>query len=582
MLQRIRNLFAARQADHGSIFSLQSSLNAVRQKIIDYANIILLTSVVLGICILVFYPIDGVALWQHPALFATIAFVGITLFALKSQNVRLSLLLTLMTGFVLLCFMLVLDTSTERASIWAFQFVIFAYLLVGIRQGLIWLVLTGLLLVGLSGLSALDIVEFSLDGKLIITIAITAAATTIVFAVHDNMVHEYFSAFEQANTKLAEENARRYAVIDALADGIITADKNGKINYVNEKATKLLGIETIEQIEGIVGQNLIEHITLLDIKGNVIPPENRPEIQVLQTGKHINTENEPMSYKMQRTDGSSFPVETAISPVRTGSNNYGIIQIFRDITWQQQINQAKDEFVSLASHQLNTPLASIKWNCEMLMWPENYKLLQEPQRKILYEMNRSAIIMSELVGDLLNISRLELGTLSFDMQKVDITEIGRETIENSQRLIDQKKDVTFKAELGSQPQWIQADRRFVRMIFDNLLSNSIKYTSRGLIDMQIFSVTPQTPGVEGKIRRNGVIMALKDTGVGIPQAQQDQIFSKLFRADNVKTTNVGGTGLGLYLVFTTLQRMGGTIWFDSKENVGTNFYVYFPHYSENT
>ncbi|HSX53576.1 MAG TPA: HAMP domain-containing sensor histidine kinase [Patescibacteria group bacterium] len=230
-----------------------------------------------------------------------------------------------------------------------------------------------------------------------------------------------------------------------------------------------------------------------------------------------------------------------------------------------RLDKLKTEFVSLASHQLRTPLTTINWYAETLL-SESVGKLNEEQKKYLKELYGGAQRMDSLTSDLLKVSSLDLGTYASDIKTINVGETLKTTIKDQQLSIDQK-GITLTTNIDPNLPTMQLDEHLLGVVFQNLLSNSVKYTPKGgQININVQSKKPN------------VLIHISDNGIGIPRSQQSQVFAKLFRADNAQNLSANGTGLGLYIVKAMVQRMGGSIWFDSTENQGTNFYVKIPLY----
>ncbi|MEK7150990.1 MAG: HAMP domain-containing sensor histidine kinase [Patescibacteria group bacterium] len=229
-----------------------------------------------------------------------------------------------------------------------------------------------------------------------------------------------------------------------------------------------------------------------------------------------------------------------------------------------RIDRAKSEFVSLASHQLRTPLTIINWYSEKLL--RDYSLLADTKRieyvKALSEANER---MGNLVDSLLSASQIDLGKFAINPETVDLGVIVERVFKDLQPQI-QKKNIKINIQKPTSSTTLLVDIKLVEMIFQNLLSNAIKYTP----DNGMVSVT--------LIRQiNGVLFKVADTGYGINSAEQPKIFDKLFRSQAAQVIAPGGTGLGLYITKSAVERCGGKIWFQSAENKGTTFYVIIPN-----
>jgi signal transduction histidine kinase len=172
--------------------------------------------------------------------------------------------------------------------------------------------------------------------------------------------------------------------------------------------------------------------------------------------------------------------------------------------------------------------------------------------------------MVDLVNALLNVSRIDLGTFAIEPEPSNIVEICDSVLKELTPQIDAKHQ-TVERIFQEAPSTYLADQKLIRIIFQNFLSNSVKYTQEGgMIQVEI------------AIRDKNLLIRVQDNGYGIPKSQHDKIFQKLFRADNVRQKDTEGTGLGIYIVKAIVENSGGKIWFESEENKGTAFSVLLP------
>ena len=240
--------------------------------------------------------------------------------------------------------------------------------------------------------------------------------------------------------------------------------------------------------------------------------------------------------------------------------------IAHDVTKEMEVDRAKTEFVSLASHQLKTPLTAVGWLAEGLLSGDKGPLSPEQQTYIssIHETNRQMIA---IVNDLLNVSRIELNVLDVRPEDINIVEFGKNMVDGL-RHSAREKNITINEKYEEGLPLLHADKNLLRMIFQNLLTNAIKYTlAGGSVEMEISHGRD-----DGKI-----FLRVADTGIGIPKAAREHMFEKLFRADNAQKTVVDGTGLGLYVIKTIIERVHGGITFESTEGKGTTFYVTLPN-----
>jgi signal transduction histidine kinase len=269
-------------------------------------------------------------------------------------------------------------------------------------------------------------------------------------------------------------------------------------------------------------------------------------------------------FNNKKKDGSLYIGSVYISPILDENKHVKFyVSIERDITKAKEIEKAKTEFVSLASHQLRTPLSAINWYTELVLSGDAGKVTKE-QKEYLQEVATSSKRMADLVNALLNVSRIEMGTFVIEPQKTDIISIIKDVIKENIKLVSENK-VKIIEKYPAKKMVLNIDPNLTRIILQNLISNGIKYnkTSGSLI-------------IELARQQKYITLKITDTGYGIPVKEQDKIFTKLFRAENIKQKVTEGTGLGLYIAKSILTQSGGNIWFKSAENKGTTFYVVIP------
>lgn len=240
--------------------------------------------------------------------------------------------------------------------------------------------------------------------------------------------------------------------------------------------------------------------------------------------------------------------------------------ITRSVEQVAKVNKMKTEFVSIASHQLKTPLSQISWEVELLL-SHHREGLKKDQMEIIRAISGSNSKMIRLVNDLLDVARIDQGKLALFKEKFEPAKLISDIIRGNEQLAARHRvTVEIKSEKeNALPQIIEGDRRRIGVVIDNLLANAIKYSKLG-------------SKVEVISREKGgkIIICIKDNGLGIPQYQQDQIFQKFFRSDNSARYQEEGTGLGLYIAKNIVEQSGGKIWFKSEENKGSEFYFSLP------
>jgi len=339
--------------------------------------------------------------------------------------------------------------------------------------------------------------------------------------------------------------------VDNASDHIVITDPEGIVLYGNNMVEKITGYtleEALGKKAGFLWKKPMSH-EYYEKLWKIIKKDKKPFV-----GQVTNI----------RKNGEEYEASISIAPVLNNKQHViYFVGIERDVTKEKEIDKAKTEFVSLASHQLRTPLSTINWYTEMLLNGDAGRLKPE-QANYLDEIYRGNQRMVDLVNALLNVSRLELGTFVVEPKDADIIKIAEVAIDELSPKIGERK-IKFSKKYSKGVGKMKLDEKLTMIIFQNLLSNAVKYTpEKGSVSLEI------KKGIEG------VEIIVSDTGMGIPQSQQDKIFTKLFRADNVRETDTEGTGLGLYIIKQIVDHSGGKIWFKSIENKGTTFHVSIP------
>ncbi len=354
--------------------------------------------------------------------------------------------------------------------------------------------------------------------------------------------------------ELVTEKAWTEVLFDSIGDPVIVTDKNGNIIKINQAAIDLWGYSENE----LRKKDYLSVIRAYDMQGNHLDAQARPIMRVLIEGEVII---DRLQYS--KKNGTLFPALVTASPVLLSNKLVGTIAVVRDITQEQAIDRAKTEFVSLASHQLRTPLTAMRWYIELLLKGTMGSLTPE-QRAGLEEILVSNLNMIELVSALLSVARIEIGTLTATPAMSNIVELARSVVAELKPEITDKH-LNLKEEYDPSIPLMLLDPDLTRIIFQNLLTNAVKYTPAG-------------GNVSLKIQHKDhfINIEISDDGYGVPKRQQRQLFTKLFRADNVRQKDTNGTGLGLYIVKSIVENSKGKIWFESEEDRGTTFYVRLP------
>jgi two-component system phosphate regulon sensor histidine kinase PhoR len=338
----------------------------------------------------------------------------------------------------------------------------------------------------------------------------------------------------------------------SIGEGAIVIDERGNISRVNEIALQILGFKEKE----LVGKWYPEALVALDESGNAIPNYDRPVTEAFLTGK-------PISRRLVflKKNGEKVAVAVNVAPILLRNEPIGAIELFRDITDELRLERAKDEFISIASHQLRTPATVVKQNLGLIL--EGFvdsKVKQRQLLKIAYEHNNNQL---KIISDLLNIAQAEARELKPNLQKVDINKLLKRVVE-SQTADYTKRNIALELITKSDRARVEADPLHMRMVFENLVNNAQKYSPDGT--RVTITVTASSKTVTVKV---------KDQGIGIAPKDIPALFRKFSRIENVDSI-ASGTGLGLYWAKKLIELHGGEIAVTSRPRQGTTFSVIIP------
>ena len=361
-----------------------------------------------------------------------------------------------------------------------------------------------------------------------------------------------------ANEQLENDKAIYHSILASMAEGLVAVDKDSRITLINETASRTLGIDP----KLAVGANYYDLVVTKDRDGNVIPVDKRPLSIALKDRKQQFTGTaEGIQYTL--SNGRTIPVSITASPVMLGDRVIGGVSTFRDISQEIALDRTKTEIISIASHQLRTPLTAIKWLTEQLSAPSS-RISRFRTRRKLRQIHESNERMISLVNDLLNVSRIDLGKIMVMPQEVDLKVIVGDVLRDMTGQV-RRKQLKVVRHIDTPLRHIYSDPRYLQVILQNLISNAVKY-----------SFNKKSVAIMATIKDNDLQLTIADKGCGIPSAQQSKIFDKLFRADNARQMVSEGSGLGLYVTKALTQQLGGKIWFESVENEGSTFFVSIP------
>jgi len=358
--------------------------------------------------------------------------------------------------------------------------------------------------------------------------------------------------------KIEREKTKDEALLESIGEGMIATDETGRITTVNRAAEQILGWKA----EELIGKMSYEMISAVDENGNTVPPEKREVLVAMATNTMVTME----AAQYTRKDGRRIPLSITVNPVIVDGKTIGTIGVFRDVTKERELEQTRQDLLSLASHQLRTPLSGTKWLIETLT-KGLHGPLTKGQTEYLNEIYKINERMTLLVQDMMGVLRMESGASPIKKGSVSATHLIKNIFETLSGAA-KSKQVALRL-IESEDCTINTDPLFLQNILENIVANAINYSN------------PDSEAVVSIAKEpHEVIFTVKDSGIGIPEDEQRQIFERFYRASNAKTFDTRGSGLGLYIANMLASKIGAKLSFDSEAGKGTTFYVRIPYSSE--
>jgi PAS domain S-box-containing protein len=351
------------------------------------------------------------------------------------------------------------------------------------------------------------------------------------------------------------ESAKNQAILESIADGVVVADAHNRIVLVNLPASNILGMPR----HSLIGKSINE---LLGLYSHA---ETSWLATIADWARNADRIKE-WTFLAGQLNIEAKVVSIHLSPVLAGSQFFGTVSIFRDITKEVEVDRLKSEFVSNVSHELRTPMTSIKGYVDLLLLGAAEPLGPRQQR-YLEVVKNNAQRLQILVNDLLNISRLEMGEIKLDLRPLSLQLLIRQVVDGhlNGRIQHEHKQLSVSTNLPESLPAVYADAQRVVQILTNLLDNAFNYTLPG-----------GHIGVSAAVKNDFVFIRISDTGIGIAPANQAHIFERFYRADDNLVRSIPGTGLGLTIVKSLVEMHGGALQVESKPGKGSAFTFALP------
>lgn len=378
-------------------------------------------------------------------------------------------------------------------------------------------------------------------------------------------------AIEKVNLdrKIAEEKIRFEAIVQSMTEGLMLVNPNGVIAYVNAPGSKYLGRRQ---------EDLINH-SLQELYDFLLPKIRKKEVLQKKFNYIEKHRNKPYTIEYTITQNKRLDIRLKYFPVRDRQAHYaGRGILIQDVTHERELDRLKSEFVSIASHELRTPMTSILGFSEIMLTKQlPLELIQRYTSQIHSEAER----LTRILNDMLDLSYLESGESGLEKQPLNVLDLTREVVENFKAQLKDRREIRIEHKEETVVPLV-ADKDKLTQVLWNLLSNADKYSPHGkevLISIEKYfsDATDTIIKVEGQpIFGEGILVSITDFGQGIPDEQLSMIFIPFYRVETAVHT-IRGTGLGLAIVKRIVEAHGGKVWVNSIVGKTTTFTFYLPY-----
>jgi two-component system, OmpR family, phosphate regulon sensor histidine kinase PhoR len=356
--------------------------------------------------------------------------------------------------------------------------------------------------------------------------------------------------FENSESQL--DHKRLMTLINSLSEAFLAVSASGQIELSNGVALSLLDTNSLN------GKSIKDAMPILD--------ENQNAINALDLVPQNASSFSSRDYSLRYTDGSIIHLYINLSAVRVGfgsDTKDGFVLLARDITSEKTAEEERDEFISVASHELRNPVAVVEGSLSNAILLSERNQIAGNIGQILKSAHKQVVFLSGLINDLAMISRADRAKLAESAAEFDASEVVR-SIQDDYSAQAKKKGLEIKTELVEIKK-LFGSRLYTKEILQNFVTNAIKYTEKGNITLKVADTG------------DGVDLSVADSGIGIDKQEQQKLFTKFFRSDDSRVRKISGTGLGLYVAAKLAKLMGGNINMTSELNHGSVFTLHLPY-----
>ncbi|MBI5913196.1 PAS domain-containing protein [Candidatus Azambacteria bacterium] len=361
------------------------------------------------------------------------------------------------------------------------------------------------------------------------------------------------------SNQLIREKGRTESVIANLETGIIEYSPDFLVTLMNPKAEQILGVTKEDALGAIIHPNIIHKNPALTSLAQVLYPILAENVRKVRLQKGM-----PDIIEMRLSRPSEIELQISTIPIRDEKNSVvRYLKVLRDVSREQAIAKSKSEFISVAAHQLRTPLSAIKWVMKLMLDQDAGPITPE-QKDLLTKGYESNERMIELVTDMLDVARIEEGKFGFSFQHTNLIALVQKAMD-AFVVKAKEKNIMLVFEKPETAYSLKIDAARIELVLQNFIDNALKYTPNdGTITVSITAT--------GRY----VKISIRDTGIGVPKEQAVRLFTKFFRGTNAVKRQTEGSGLGLFLAKNIVMRHGGNVSVETEEGKGSAFSFTLP------
>lgn len=368
---------------------------------------------------------------------------------------------------------------------------------------------------------------------------------------------EFRAEQKKAQRQVKESRDQLSAILKNAADGIMVQDNTGKMIYANHAAALATGYHSVEELLQAPLLEYQEKFSFTDEYGQPLPLAQFPGRRAIQGEENPQV---TVSYIDKNTNTKHWLIIKSAAILDANNKPYMVTNTIQDITRLKELEQRKDDFISIASHELKTPITSIKGFTQILQ-NRFKKNNDEATLSLLYKMERQLNKLTNLIGDLLDISKIQAGKLSYHIEPFDLNTLMHEVIENLQEITTTHLFV-LESTAGL---WVSGDKDRLGQVLINLLTNAVKYSP------QAHSIV-----IRARAEQEHVRVSVQDFGIGIAESHHQKIFERFYQVTDEGESPFPGLGIGLHISAEIIQRHHGRIWVESTKGHGSTFTFTLP------